>query len=207
MAFQEAINTALQLVVVIIITLVGYLIAGRKRGRYLEFIGLVPAPARAIRTALAVSLILVPATVAVFALTPLRDAATAESSVIAKFRETGPTAETAAAIALMAIFKTALAEEILFRGLIAKTLIRWFGFHAGNLLQALAFGAVHALIFVAPGGIPFDPGLALGVVGLPAVGGYMMAWINERAGNGSIVPGWIMHALGNLIAYPILAFV
>lgn len=206
MVFQEAINAALQVAIALLITLVGYALAGKKRGSYFRFIGLFPAPPGAVRTTLLAAAILVPASIAVIYLTPLHDAASAGNTVAGKIRELGPTWETAGLIALIAIFKTSLAEEILFRGLIAKTLIRWFGFFIGNSLQALIFGAVHALIFVAPGGLAFDPMLALGVVGLPAVGAFVMVWINERRAGGSIIPGWIIHALSNLIGYPILAF-
>jgi hypothetical protein len=36
--------------------------------------------------------------------------------------------------------------------------------------------------------------------------GWIMAWLNERLGNGSIAPSWLMHGLGNAVAYPALAF-
>jgi membrane protease YdiL (CAAX protease family) len=102
--------------------------------------------------------------------------------------------------------KTALTEEIFFRGLIAKRLISWLGFSVGNLIHALIFGAVHLLIFLIPGGPKFTPLLGAAFLLLPGASGWLMAFANEKAGNGSIAPGWMIHALGNAAAYPILAF-
>ncbi|MDZ7774080.1 MAG: CPBP family intramembrane glutamic endopeptidase [Balneolaceae bacterium] len=48
-----------------------------------------------------------------------------------------------------ALVKTALAEEILFRGFLAKRLIAWLGYARGNLLQAVFFGALHSALFYA----------------------------------------------------------
>ncbi|MEM9235012.1 MAG: CPBP family intramembrane glutamic endopeptidase, partial [Pseudomonadota bacterium] len=103
--------------------------------------------------------------------------------------------------------KTALSEEIFFRGLIAKRLINGFGFWTGNTLHALLFGGIHMLIFVVPGGPEFTPLLGATILFLPGLAGWLMAYANERLGNGSIGPGWLIHALGNAISYPILAFV
>ncbi len=206
MLFQEAINTALQIAIAVALTLIGYALAGRKRGSYFHFVGLLPMTARALRITLLASLVLIPASIAVIYLTPLHEAAAASNTVAGKLRGVGFSVETVMLIAIMAVFKTGLAEEILFRGLVAKTLIRWFGFLTGNSLQALLFGAIHGLIFIAPGGPAFDPLLALGVIGVPAAGAFVMASINERVAGGSIAPGWIIHALSNLIGYPILAF-
>jgi hypothetical protein len=69
------------------------------------------------------------------------------------------------------------------------------------LLQALLFGAVHLLIFA---GQEFSLTLAIGIVLYPAIGGWVMGYLNERVENGSILPGWLMHGLTNLIAYSVL---
>lgn len=47
---------------------------------------------------------------------------------------------------IIGVFKTAFAEEILFRGFIAKRLISVFGFVKGNLFQAIIFGIIPRLL-------------------------------------------------------------
>lgn len=90
--------------------------------------------------------------------------------------------------------KTGLSEEILFRGFLLKRIKNKFGFVAGNLVQALAFGLVH--------GVPF--GLATGNIGvtiiltiLPGAFGFYMGYLNEKKCGSSIIPSYIIHALIN----------
>jgi hypothetical protein len=40
----------------------------------------------------------------------------------------------------------------------------------------------------------------------PFVGALLATWLNEKQGGGSIVPGWILHGGGNLVAYASVAF-
>ncbi len=80
-------------------------------------------------------------------------------------------------------------------------MIGWLGFTVGNLLQVLLFGAMHLLIFA---GQEFSLVLAIGVVVYPAIGGWIMGYLNERVGNGSILPSWLMHGLVNTVAYSAL---
>ena len=203
---QELVNTVVQIGVVLIIAALFYFFAGRNRGNFFNFTGIKPTTMGGIRAALIASLILVPLSLAIFYFSPLSDAAAADNTVAGKLQANGLTGETILLIGLIAIFKTSFSEEIFFRGILAKRLISWMGFAVGNTLHALIFGAIHLLIFVFPGGPEFSLPVALGIGGFPALGGWIMAYINEKAGNGSIVPGWIVHALTNLIAYPVLAF-
>ncbi len=129
------------------------------------------------------------------------EAATAPNTVIGKLRANGLQVTTFILLIVKALIQTAFTEEILFRGFAAKRLIKWLGFTTGNLLQALLFGAVHLLIFA---GQEFSLALAIGIVLYPAIGGWIMGYLNERIGSGSILPGWLMHGLTNLIAYSAL---
>ncbi|WP_143420382.1 CPBP family intramembrane glutamic endopeptidase [Halorubrum vacuolatum] len=99
---------------------------------------------------------------------------------------------TAVAILLFreAVYVT-LGEELLFRGLIGGILFRRFGFHTGNLLQTAIFVLPHLLILV------LVPGLWPMIV-VWAAAGWLMGWLYFRTG--SIVPGWIAHTLGNVLA-------
>lgn len=106
-------------------------------------------------------------------------------------------------ILIYALIQTSLSEEILFRGFIGKRLINCFGFTIGNSIQAILFGLVH--------GIPF--GLATGNVLalilltlIPGAIGWIEGWLNETYASGSIFPGWIMHAIMNILVALRMAF-
>lgn len=99
------------------------------------------------------------------------------------------------AVIFYAVIRTALSEEILFRGFILKVIQRKAGFMVGNTVQAVLFGLMH--------GIPF--GLATkSVVAcilltlLPGLIGWYEGWMNEKKCDGSIIPGWILHSCFNL---------
>jgi len=105
-------------------------------------------------------------------------------------------------LAILALFKTALAEELLFRGLIGKRLIARLGFGIGNACQAALFGAVHLLVALSP---LATAGLVAALVAFTAATGFINGWLNEKRGGGSILPGWAAHASANLIAYAAVA--
>ncbi len=206
MLLQESVNAAIQLTVALIIAGLFYLFAGKNRGNFFTFTGLILPTKRAMAWAFAIALFLVPLSVALFYFTPLRDAAAGGGTVAGTIKAEGFSAEIIAVIAVVALIKTSLSEEIFFRGIIAKRLIRWLGFVTGNTIHAVAFGAVHLLIFTVPEGPEFSWPMAAAFFGFPAFGAWLKAWVNERIGNGSIVPGWFVHGATNFIAYPILAF-
>ena len=51
------------------------------------------------------------------------------------------------AVLVYAVLHTALSEEILFRGFLLKRIANRFGFVAGNTIQAVLFGIIHAVGF------------------------------------------------------------
>jgi membrane protease YdiL (CAAX protease family) len=142
-----------------------------------------------------------PVLLLVFFSPSILEAATAPNTVIGKLQANGLSVITFILLIVKALIQTSFSEEILFRGFIGKRLIGWLGFTIGNFLQALLFGAVHLLIFA---GQEFSLTLAIGIVLYTAIGGWVMGSLNERMGNGSILPGWLMHGLTNLIAYSVL---
>ena len=92
--------------------------------------------------------------------------------------------------------RTALSEEILFRGFFLKRIQNRFGFMIGNCIQALLFGLMH--------GIPF--GLVTKNVAtfflltlIPGLFGWYQGWLNEKQCGGSIVPSWLLHSCMNLL--------
>tara|TARA_R110000868_G_scaffold165291_3_gene398244 strand:+ start:23520 stop:24149 length:630 start_codon:yes stop_codon:yes gene_type:complete len=204
---QIVIDTLVQLIVVMLVGSLAWLIFARKRSGLRAWLGLTLPPLRAVGLTLLAALVIVPASLAIFVFSPMNAAASGENTVAAALTAfEGDWASIALAILLLAVFKTALSEEIFFRGLIAKRLVNGLGFGFGNLLQALIFGAVHLLIFVIPGGPAFDPMMAAGIVGVTGSGAWVSVWLNEKPGQGSIMPGWILHGLTNAVSYPVLAF-
>ncbi len=101
----------------------------------------------------------------------------------------GVTAHTAAGYLALAI--TALAEELLFRGLIAGLLIRRYRFAAGNTLQALIFLAPHGLLLLIS--IRLWP-----LLPAQLIAGWLLGWLRQRTA--SIGPCWAAHTATNLIA-------
>lgn len=206
MLIQESLNTLVQLVVVFAIAGVAYALAGKTRGRFAEFIGLVRPTRASMKLAALLAFVLVPASLALFYFTPLKEMVAAGSTVTGALMEHGISAEVMLVILVVALIKTSFTEEILFRGLIAKRFIRWWGLGIGNTLHAALFAGVHMAIFLVPGGPVFDPYLATGMLAIVGTGAWVQGWLNERRGNGSIGPGWLIHAATNLIAYPVFAF-
>jgi len=107
--------------------------------------------------------------------------------------------------AIESLLLTSLSEEIFFRGLLGKRLISRLGFGVGNSIQASLFGAIHV-------SSPFqkleDPSFQLIAFSFlwPTSFSWLVGWINERLGNGSILPGWLAHSAGNLWTTIYLAF-
>jgi membrane protease YdiL (CAAX protease family) len=100
----------------------------------------------------------------------------------------------------------AFAEELLFRGVIAKRCIHWLGFRAGNVVQATIFWLMHLWIVHWVTGAWISGLQAVAFVtsfGLALVGCY---W-NERRAGGSLVPSWLFHAGANFATFLTLAAV
>lgn len=125
------------------------------------------------------------------------------SSSTGGFKELGFSFSSVVILLIAAIFKTALAEEIFFRGFVAKRLISVLGYQKGNVLQALIFGVIHTAIFA----LVTSNILFLAVIFIvPSIGSYVSVYLNEMLADGSIIPGWISHALGNIVSYTIVGF-
>ena len=96
---------------------------------------------------------------------------------------------------LFALFReavyVALGEEIFFRGLLGGWSMDRFGFYGGNALQTLAFFLPHSLLLLA--GMDLWPLLLF-----PLLAGWLLGWLRHRSG--SILPGWLAHALTNTLA-------
>jgi membrane protease YdiL (CAAX protease family) len=198
------ISAVLQVLVFTAIPVVFYLITHRRLKGFLDYIGLRKPELRTMlyATLIAAAFVL-PVLLLLFFFPSIREVVTSPNTVIGRLRSYGFSISTVVLIALKALVQTSLSEEILFRGFAAKRLINWMGFTRGNLLQAFLFGSVHLLLFI---GQEFSFPMAAGVVLFTGLGGWTSGYLNERLGNGSILPSWWMHGVTNTIAYSVLAF-
>ena len=105
-------------------------------------------------------------------------------------------------ILAIAILGTALPEEIFFRGFLLKRLQGKLGFLGANLLQALLFGVIHALMFIQLIGYL----KAMVIFAFISIIAFVLGAINEQQANGSILPSVLTHTLSNTITGLLFAF-
>jgi membrane protease YdiL (CAAX protease family) len=201
---ETAVSAILQVLIFTAIPFVVYVITHRRVKGFFDYVGLRGPERRAmlVATLLAAAIALTVLLLATFA-PGVRDLVAAPGTTIGSLRSLGFSGTAVAMLAIQALVQTSLSEEILFRGFVAKRLIGWLGFTWGNVLQGLVFGAVHLLIFTRQ---DFALLPAAGVLLFSGLGGWMLGYLNERIGDGSILPGWWLHGLGNTLAYGLLGF-
>lgn len=195
MLISAAAGTLLQLGAVLGLCALSWLAAARRRCGFRDWLGLYGAPF----SSLALGLLLgAAAAIALLTVPSVHSAAAGPGSVPHAVMAQGSGVAAYTALAILALFKTALAEELLFRGLLGKRLIAQLGFVAGNACQAILFGLAHLLVALSP---LATPGLVAILVIFTGLTGFINGWLNEKWGAGSILPGWAAHATANLIAY------
>ncbi len=191
---SELISGVLQVVLFALIPFIWWLITARKKESFFKWLGLrkVKNNGNIIVTILiTVVAVLVYGTLTTFFINKFAGEVTSAGSQYA-----GKGMSYIPVAFVYGFIKTGLSEEILFRGFLLKRIQNKFGFVAGNLVQAIAFGLMH--------GVPF--GLATGNVGvtvcltaLPAILGFYMGYMNEKKFSGSIVPSWLLHGIINTV--------
>lgn len=198
------ISAILQIFVFTMIPFIVYIISKKSRKGFFEYIGLKRSNKKANQFAVLVALfIAVPMLSLTLFHTEFYEIMTSPDSVAGKFRQMGFSLSTVFLILIAAIFKTALAEEILFRGFIAKRIIALTGYQTGNIIQALLFGVLHTLLFMI---ITTNPLFLAFIFVFPSIGAYLNVYLNEKMADGSIIPSWISHATANLISYSVIGF-
>ncbi|CAN0576974.1 unnamed protein product [Ectocarpus sp. 12 AP-2014] len=201
---NETIGALLQVLIFTLIPFLVYFIKKKSAKGFLEYIGLKKSTQKANYLAvLACLVIAAPIFILTLASPDFKEIMVDPTSITGKFRQMGLGFNSLIILLLIAVFKTSFAEEVLFRGFIGKRLINLLGFQKGNLLQALIFGIIHTALFaVITANILF---LTLIFI-LPSIGAYISGYLNEKLANGSIIPGWISHALANILAYSFIGF-
>ena len=95
--------------------------------------------------------------------------------------------------------KTGIAEEIFFRGFIAKKLIEKLGYSKGNVVQAAVFALPHLVI----SGSSSSVDIIVRIINAFLLG-YTFGYIMDRKSNGSIIPVMFFHIIINMISSLIL---
>ena len=191
-------ETIIQVILFSLIPFIWWLITARKETNFFKWIGL-----RKIEDAKKNNTIIWTAAVAAaflavsFAMLYLvRDTETATSDYSAKGASAIP------AVLLYAIVKTALAEEIIFRGFLLKRISAKFDFTVGNIMQSVLFGIMHGIMFFSSVGMV----KAIIIVAFTGGIGWFMGFINEKKANGSIIPSWYIHSAANIFSALCSAF-
>ena len=190
---NELLGSAAQCFLFTVIPFMVWLITARKRENFFAWLGLKKPHCAKPRTALMVSVLAAAAYILAmaFCFRRLPAGVTAAGAQYA-----GKGIASALPVLLYAFVRTALSEEILFRGFLLKEAQRRFGFRRANVFQAVLFGLMH--------GIPF--GLAtksvtvfLLLTVLPGLFGGYQGWLNEKRCGGSILPSWLLHGCMNFL--------
>lgn len=203
---NQVISAVLQVAVFTLIPFLVYIFRYKRIRGFGQYVGLVPSTRKAVLLSLLISvLFLAGALVMVLLHDGIRAVMTTPPSVTGNLREMGFSAGSLVNLLIIAWIKTAFAEELFFRGFVAGRLVERFGYARGNALQALIFGVIHAVLFLAltaAGGL-----FIVFIFCLSTLAGYCIGYIKEKVGNNSIIPGWIAHGLGNTVSYALIAFV
>ena len=201
---NETLSAILQILGFALIPFVVYLLKAKSIKGFLCYIGLIKANKKAYVLAVLISLFFA-APVLMLTLTnpDFKEIMLDPNSITGKFRAMGFDIKSMYILIIVAVFKTSFAEEILFRGFIAKRLISLIGYLKGNLLQAAIFGVFHTILFAS---VTKDIVSLIVIFFIPSIAAYLAVYLNEKIANGSIIPGWISHALANLLAYGLIGF-
>jgi membrane protease YdiL (CAAX protease family) len=202
---NETIGALLQIIIFTLIPFLVYLIKNKSKNGFLTYIGLKKSTKKANYLATLACLIFVlPMIILILVNSEFKEIMFDPNSITGKFRQMGVGLNSIILLLIMAIFKTSLSEEILFRGFIAKRLISLLGFQKGNILQSILFGIIHTALFAI---ITSNIFFLLVIFIIPSIGAYVSVYLNEKIGNGSIFPGWISHGLANILTYTIVGFI
>lgn len=142
---QTLINAIIQLIIFSLIPVIWWFFKGRKQTNLFDWLGLKKPIIKNYRGFIGVLIVdFVIILIQLFVVIPLF----IDDADLATSQFTGRTFSVLLPVFLYAFIQTGLAEEIFFRGFLAKRLIHQFGMNIGNIIQALLFGMVHGLIFL-----------------------------------------------------------
>lgn len=198
---SATVSSVLQVLLFTLIPFIFYLVSKKRVRGFLGWVGLRKTTGSAMLWATLLVVVTAPLPLLLYFLPAFREVSLAPGTTGGDFSQMSLSVVTIAVVLVRAFLQSGLAEEILFRGFIAKRLIGWLGFGWGNVLQALIFALPHLAIFAVPGG-PRASVFGIGIVLCAATAvGWIFGYLNERVGGGSIAPSWWCHGAANAIAY------
>ena len=201
---NEILNAVFQVLVISLIPFLVYLVGARRARGFFDYVGLKRSTAKANGLAVLVALVfLIPPLALWFLSDQFRQIMTDPTTTTGKFRAMGLGVDAVLMLLVAAVFKTALSEELFFRGFVAKRLMALLGYSWGNITQAAIFGITHVLIFLM---ITTQLLFLTFMLVFVSLGAYLSAYLNEKHAAGSIVPSWISHGLANAISYGVIGF-
>lgn len=193
---NKIIGSIMQIILFALIPFVCWLVTARKKQKFTEWIGLKKIEWGK-KTALSIVIVSVAfLLLGAFTLYALKGVETATSEFA------GLGAAAIPAIIVYAVFNTSFPEELLFRGFLLKRFSDKFGFTVANTIQAILFGFMHGVMFFSVVGMV----KAIIIIVFTAAIAWFMGYINEKQANGSMIPGWIIHALANIFSGVCAAF-
>ena len=193
---ETLISALLQVAIFSAIPLIFYIVKNRKTTSFLRYIGLIKPERKAILISIVVALLYFGGSWLAYWKLGLLDSLRAEGLGGGTIQQMGLCVDAILIVLIKSMVATAMSEEILFRGFLGKRFINLLGFGYGNLLQSILFGLIHGVLFW--GILGNMVGITV-IVLLTGTIGYLMGYINEKVGNGSIIPSWIAHSLANIM--------
>lgn len=115
---------------------------------------------------------------------------TSPNVTVSQYEGMSPSAGTLLLVLSRETFYVALGEELFFRGLLGGVLFRRLGFALGNVVQTGLFLLPHLGLLLVSLGLWRLVFVQLAV-------GWLLGWLRFRSG--SILPGWVAHALANAL--------
>ena len=199
MFIQTLSNAIFQLVLFSIVPFFWWIFTARKKENLFAWIGLIRPAFHSKMQTLFISFVTLAVLTAVglFLIFSFYDKSLLANAIFADAGAAG-----IAPVLIYAILQTGLSEEIFFRGFLGKRLSQKFGFVTGNSIQAILFGLVHGVLLYGNVGMV----RVIAVTAFTGIVGWLMGYLNERLGNGSIIPSWIIHSLMNIISSSIFLF-
>jgi len=206
MILNSLIMAFFQILVAIIFPFIFYLFLQEKNG-FLKYLGLFQPNLESVKYAFFITILyLVFWFVFLYNSPSVLELVQNPATVSGNIKQFGFSIKSIFVLLIVSVFQTSFSEEIFFRGFLGKRFINTFGFKIGNTIQAFIFSLIHVLLIkiILP---EQNYSLLIFIFGTVGIIGYLLGYLKEHIGNGSIIPGWISHALGNSIAFFIIAFV
>ena len=196
---QQMLNALIQIALFAFLPFVWWLISGRRKSPFLEWLGLKPlkdAGSRKIWLWILLGSLsfLLLSFLLVYPAVKNLDTATSIFS--------GLGFQALPAVLIYGIFQTALPEELLFRGFLLKRFASRLSFVVANTIQAALFGLLHGLMFITV--LSWQQTLLI-ILCTGGIAAYL-GFVNEKKSDGSILASWFMHALANVVAGSLSAF-